>query len=154
MTGISLYASRAIVATVLSVALQKEKAIVTPEWLRDSVQQRAILPCGDYAALRELKQNTVQNCPDSDDDTDGGGSCVSSLAQPDSEKLSEPTTKAHYTSRYACLRPCPLVCPNQGLVNQFGIIRRSRELEGKDTSALSYERTISVRMKLCRIEKV
>ncbi|KAJ7821144.1 hypothetical protein B0H14DRAFT_2832315 [Mycena olivaceomarginata] len=111
LTGISL------------VALQKEKAIVTPEWLRDSVQQRAILPCGDYAALRELKQNTVQNCPDSDDDTDGGG---------------------HYTSRYACLRPCPLVCPNQGLVNQFGIIRRSRELEGKDTSALSYERTISV----------
>ncbi|KAJ7741502.1 hypothetical protein B0H14DRAFT_2989395 [Mycena olivaceomarginata] len=129
--------------------LAKEKAIVTPEWLRDSVQQRAILPCGDYAALRELKQNTVQNCPDSDDDTDGGGSCVSSLAQPDSEKL-----------RYACLRPCPLVCPNQGLVNQFGIIRRSRELEGKDTKRtqlrtdnISYPHTLAA-SRLAEVSKL
>ncbi|KAF7362250.1 DNA-directed DNA/RNA polymerase mu [Mycena venus] len=127
--------------------LAKAKAIVTPDWLRDSVQQRTILPCGDYAALRELKQNTIQHCPDSDEDTDreGGGSCVAnnSLARTESEQLAEPA-KAHYTSRYACLRPCPMVCPNQGLVQQLGVIRRSRELEGKDTSALSYERAISI----------
>ncbi|KAJ6491844.1 hypothetical protein C8R47DRAFT_1319589 [Mycena vitilis] len=125
--------------------LAKGKAIVTPEWLRDSVQQRTILPCGDYAALRELKQSTVRNCPDSDDDSDqdGGGSCVSFLGSTESEPRVEPT-KAHYTSRYACLRACPMVCPNQPLVQQLGIIRRSRELEGKDTSALSYARAISV----------
>ncbi|KAJ6593470.1 hypothetical protein B0H19DRAFT_1090482 [Mycena capillaripes] len=125
--------------------LAKGKAIVTPEWLRDSVQQRALLPCGDYAALRELKQSTVKNCPDSDDDSDqeGGGSCVSSMATTESEQLVE-HTKAHYTSRYACLRACPMICPNQGLVEQLGIIRRSRELEGKDTSALSYSRAIAV----------
>ncbi|KAJ6497660.1 hypothetical protein C8R45DRAFT_822634 [Mycena sanguinolenta] len=126
--------------------LAKEKAIVTPEWLRDSVQQRTILPCGDYAALRELKETTIQSCPDSDDDTDQerGGSCVDSLAcQSQSKQLAE-HAKAHYTSHYACLRPCPMVCPNPGLVQQLGIIRRSRELEGKDISALSYERSISV----------
>jgi DNA polymerase mu len=124
--------------------LQEEKAIVTPEWLRDSVQQRTILPCGDYAALRELKHATVKNCPDSDNDSDQGSNGTF-LARTESEQLAEPT-KAHYTSSYACLRPCPMVCPNQGLVQQFGIIRRSRELEGKDISALSYERTISVRL--------
>ncbi|KAJ7270017.1 hypothetical protein B0H12DRAFT_1229275 [Mycena haematopus] len=128
--------------------LAKQKAIVTPEWLRDSVQQRTILPCGDYAALRELKETTIQSCPDSDDDTDQEGSSTSSCAESNTNthhsSCAEPKTNAHYTSRYACLRPCPLVCPNQGLVQQLGIIRRSRELEGKDTSALSYERSISV----------
>ncbi|KAF8178646.1 hypothetical protein K438DRAFT_1726271 [Mycena galopus ATCC 62051] len=125
--------------------LAKEKAIVTPEWLRDSVQQRAILPCGDYAAVRELKETTIKSCPDSDDDdTDpGGGDSFAGFLVSTSENFAEPA-RAHYTSRYACLRPCPMVCPNQGLVKQLGIIRRSRELEGKDTSALSYERSISV----------
>ncbi|KAF7351119.1 DNA-directed DNA/RNA polymerase mu [Mycena sanguinolenta] len=129
--------------------LAKEKAIVTPEWLRNSVQQRTILPCGDYAALRELKQTTIQSCPDSDDDTNHEeGSGVDSLASRTESKQLAEKSKAHYTSRYACLRPCPMVCPNQGLVQQLGIIRRSRELEGKDTSALSYERSISVGLSL------
>ncbi|KAJ7018344.1 hypothetical protein C8F04DRAFT_1277805 [Mycena alexandri] len=125
--------------------LAKEKAIVTPEWLRDSVRQRTILPCGDYAALRELKKTTVEHCPDSDYDADSdqGTGGASPSARSESEEHVE-LTKAHYTSRYACLRPCPLVCPNQQLVQQLGIIRRSRELEGKDVNALSYDRTISL----------
>ncbi|KAJ6589871.1 hypothetical protein DFH09DRAFT_976338 [Mycena vulgaris] len=125
--------------------LAKDKAIVTPEWLRDSVKQRTILPCGDYAALRELQQTTVENCPNSDDNSDdgGGSSTVSSLPATESEQGVE-LMKAHYTSRYACLRKCPMTCPNQELVQQLGIIRRSRELEGQDIRALSYERTISV----------
>ncbi|KAK7057567.1 DNA-directed DNA/RNA polymerase mu [Favolaschia claudopus] len=128
--------------------LAKDKAIVTPDWLRDSVQQNALLPCGDYAALRELKQNTIQNCPDSDSDEPGQSSisCLNSSARPEPEteqSQSTSITKTHYTSRYACLRPCPMVCKNQDLVRQLGVIRRSRELEGKDVSALSYERTIS-----------
>ncbi|KAJ7782666.1 DNA polymerase mu, partial [Mycena metata] len=122
--------------------LAKEKAIVTPDWLRDSVRQRTILPCGDYAALRELKKTTVEHCPDSDCDEDSDHASPPS-ARSESEEHIE-LTKAHYTSRYACLRPCPLICPNQQLVQQLGVIRRSRELEGKDTSALSYDRAISL----------
>ncbi|KAJ7496908.1 DNA polymerase mu [Mycena latifolia] len=118
--------------------LAKDKAIVTPDWLHDSVKQLTILPCGDYAALGELQQTTVENCPNSDDNSDDGSGSSSSFV---------PATgiqNAHYKSRYACLRKCPMVCPNQELVQQLGIIRRSRELEGQDISALSYERTISV----------
>ncbi|KAJ7209759.1 hypothetical protein GGX14DRAFT_632007 [Mycena pura] len=121
--------------------LAKDKAIVTPEWLRNSVKQHTVLPCGDYAALRELKENTVDNCPDSDDNSrEDSSSSGKFLTSTQSTELA----KAHYTSRYACLRPCPMECPNQQLVQQLGIIRCSRELEGKDTSALSYERAISV----------
>ncbi|KAJ7686516.1 DNA polymerase mu [Mycena rosella] len=129
--------------------LAKDKSIVTPDWLRDSVKARTILPCGDYAALRELKQTTVENCPNSDDNSDDGGGSSASFAPAATESKQgagfgvEPM-KAHYTSRYACLRKCPLICPNEGLARQLGIIRRSRELEGRDSSALSYERTISV----------
>ncbi|KAJ7099570.1 hypothetical protein B0H15DRAFT_771111, partial [Mycena belliarum] len=148
--------------------LAKHKAIVTPDWLRDSVEQRTILPCGDYAALRELHQTTVDNCPDSDDNDNGESGSSSSFVPPtesrqeiqlthEVEDIGSPSfmpeeglkkapalTKAHYTNRHACLRKCPLICPNQALVQQLEVIRRSRELEGQDLSALSYERAISV----------
>ncbi|KAJ7188691.1 hypothetical protein C8R46DRAFT_1157626 [Mycena filopes] len=126
--------------------LAKEKAIVTPEWLHDSVRQRTILPCGDYAALSQLKKTTVEHCPDSEcdnDDDDEGTNGSTGAARSDSEEVVE-LKRVHHTSRYACLRRCPMVCPNQQLVQQLGIIRRSRELEGKDTSSLSYDRAISV----------
>ncbi|KAJ7169049.1 DNA polymerase mu [Mycena crocata] len=125
----------------ISGDIAKDRAIVTPSWLRDSVARRAILPCGDYAALGELQESTTQNCPDS-----GGEDCGDDLSAPESSRPPSPIERmrAHYTSRYACLRPCPLVCTNQGLVRELGVIRRSRELEGKDTSALAYERAISV----------
>lgn len=38
----------------------------------------------------------------------------------------------------------PLICPNQTLVNELSVIRRSRELEGEERSALSYSRAIAV----------
>jgi hypothetical protein len=53
--------------------------------------------------------------------------------------------KLNYMSRYACTRVSPLVCPNQALITEFGILRLSRELEGKDVNALAYARAISVR---------
>ncbi|KAI0764354.1 Nucleotidyltransferase [Trametes elegans] len=52
--------------------------------------------------------------------------------------------KLDYTSRYACHRASPLVCPNQDLVRELDIIRQSRVLEGEDRSALSYQRALSV----------
>ncbi|KAJ7072686.1 DNA polymerase mu [Mycena amicta] len=119
----------------------KGKAIVTPDWLRHSINKGTWLPCGDYAAVRELTQATVENCPESDDnDDDASKAFLAQSPAPVDPNLEQP----HYTSRYACLRPCPMECPNQNLAEQLAVIRRSRELEGDDTSALSYERTISV----------
>ena len=47
-------------------------------------------------------------------------------------------------SRYACQRASPLVCPNQALVRELDVIRRSRALEGEERSSLSYQRAASV----------
>ncbi|KAI0667091.1 Nucleotidyltransferase [Trametes maxima] len=52
--------------------------------------------------------------------------------------------KLDHTSRYACQRASPLVCPNQDLVRELNIIRQSRILEGEDRSALSYQRALSI----------
>lgn len=43
---------------------QKQKAVVTPQWLRDSVEHGAPLPCEDYAALQDLRAETAAHCPD------------------------------------------------------------------------------------------
>lgn len=47
-------------------------------------------------------------------------------------------------SRFACQRLSPLVCPNQALLQEIGIIKWSRHLDGNSRSALSYSRAISV----------
>ncbi|KAH9911166.1 Nucleotidyltransferase [Fomitopsis serialis] len=44
--------------------LAKQKAIVTPQWLRDCVKQNKVLPCVDYAAIQELRTETEKNCPE------------------------------------------------------------------------------------------
>lgn len=48
------------------------------------------------------------------------------------------------TARFACQRESPLVCPNQELVEQLDVIRRTRELDVDWRSALSYARAIAV----------
>ncbi|ETW74868.1 hypothetical protein HETIRDRAFT_447115 [Heterobasidion irregulare TC 32-1] len=45
---------------------------------------------------------------------------------------------------FSCLRASPLVCANQGLCEQLDAMRRARELEGEERSALSYRRAVSV----------
>ncbi|KAL1936931.1 hypothetical protein VTO73DRAFT_3904 [Trametes versicolor] len=40
------------------------KAVVTPQWLRDSIAHGSALPCGDYVAIEDLHETTVKNCPD------------------------------------------------------------------------------------------
>ena len=66
------------------------------------------------------------------------------LAEYDISKLS-----LSHTSRYSCCRASPLVCPNQGLVAELDVIRRSRSLEGEERSALSYQRAIAVSLLGC-----
>ncbi|KAM6502527.1 DNA polymerase mu [Amanita muscaria] len=118
----------------------RQKAVVTPDWLRHSVKESRSIPCRDYAALKELQGETAHLCPDSDH--------LSSLSPtPEKSRLFEPTSekvKANYASRYACCRASPLVSPNQALLEELSVLERHRELEGKSVNALSYARAISV----------
>lgn len=64
-------------------------------------------------------------------------------------ELDEPVDAAEveslsYDAKYSCLRPSPLVCPNQNLVKELDVIRRGRNVEGEERSVLSYSRAISV----------
>ncbi|KAL1710146.1 hypothetical protein EV121DRAFT_193303 [Schizophyllum commune] len=131
--------------------LAKSKSLVTPDWLTKSVEANRLLPCGDFAALRELHGQTVKHCPD-DDDGDTVSTAPTSASGSTSKDASQinlypPThepapVNLDYRSRYACCRASPLVCPNQGLVSRLAIIRRSRELEDDRISALSYDHAI------------
>ncbi|KAL1736401.1 hypothetical protein EV714DRAFT_199088 [Schizophyllum commune] len=141
--------------------LAKSKSLVTPDWLTKSVEANELLPCGDFAALRELHDQTVKHCPG---DNEGASTAPTSTASTSAKSATNPSTAAtsasgplinlhppthepapvnlDYRSRYACCRASPLVCPNQGLVSRLAIIRRSRELEDDRISALSYDHAI------------
>lgn len=122
------------------------------------------MPCGDYAALRDLHDETIRNCPEPDSCESCGSKSPSRVPPPFESSSHRPSesndTKIldvvdikklslSHTSRYACCRASPLVCPNQGLANELEIVRRSRSLEGEDRSALSYARAIAVSYAQC-----
>lgn len=72
-------------------------------------------------------------------------------SQPQTSPLSNSRKPASFgvrtksdNSRFACQRLSPLVCPNQALLQEIGVIKWSRHLEGNSRSALSYSRAISV----------
>lgn len=148
---------------------QRQKAIVTPDWLRDSVKAGHPLPCGDFAALPELEEDTVEHCPDPETCQDkshehdhprstnhrshspgGRGSSVhagqsgSYLNASSTVRPTDPKVFDQWRARYACLRAAPLVCPNQGLVEELNVLLRDRELEGLEKNALAYQRAIAV----------
>ncbi|TFK44904.1 hypothetical protein BDQ12DRAFT_641934 [Crucibulum laeve] len=150
--------------------LAREKAIVTPDWLRASVKEDHPVPCGNYSAISELHDETAENCPDKDQ----CDQCEGKQKQQDKEqahlqnypttpptaesydgenmetlKSLEPDTTSrqitrNWGTRYACTRASPLVCPNQALAIELNILHRSRELEGKAANALSYERAVAI----------
>ncbi|KDR75668.1 hypothetical protein GALMADRAFT_248274 [Galerina marginata CBS 339.88] len=133
--------------------IAKQKAIVTPDWLRESVKQDKCVECGNYAALSELHDETVQNCPEekSTQDTDDSLTSLAdeSFSSPPrrSTPVFQPTNPRVYnnwTLRYACQRASPLVCVNQALAEELGVLGRSRELEGLAINALSYERSVAI----------
>ena len=176
----------------LLTSTQKTKAVVTPQWLQDSVAHGGPLPCEDYVAVQDLHDATVEHCPEcnckpcacsappstsptpilsprpSHAEAEGvprlplsppASTSASSARALEGEKRAVsipknllppeppiPTNvgKLSYTSRYACHRASPLVCPNQDLVRALDTIRQSRALEGEERSALSYERAASV----------
>ena len=110
---------------------QMQKAIVTPEWLQESVKRGHLLPCGHYAALSGLQSETAEKCAD-----DRGNSPV--------VKPTTPRVFKNWNLRYACARASPLTCLNQKLAVELGILSRSRELEGSSINALAYDRAVAV----------
>ncbi|KAK0543075.1 hypothetical protein OC845_006308 [Tilletia horrida] len=46
-------------------------------------------------------------------------------------------------SSFACERPSPLVCINQGLVDELAVLQKQRTLVGEHMHALAYERALS-----------
>ncbi|KAN0126238.1 Nucleotidyltransferase [Lactarius tabidus] len=143
--------------------LAKTKAIVTPEWLRDSIEQGRPLPCADYAAVQVLKEATEEHCPSSK--SQSKVTAISKTESPLQDSLRSRSRAAHisltppafllppsktptpveldHTAHFCCSRASPLVCPNQSLCAEFDVLRRSRVLEGNERSALSYARVIA-----------
>ncbi|KAF8633429.1 hypothetical protein AX17_004600 [Amanita inopinata Kibby_2008] len=128
----------------------RQKAIVTLKWLQDSVKEGHPLPCGNYAALKQLHEETASRCPDRSRATSPerpGSPPDNSSRQAEPMELIDTTSqkvKANYMSSYACARASPLICPNQELVLELSVLERSRELDGKSVNALSYARAMSV----------
>jgi DNA polymerase mu len=142
---------------------QKQKAIVTPDWLRDSKKAGRPLPCGDYAALPELEEETADNCPDQEcpacdnphspshkprssptNNSVPSPAPRASLGAAPTVKPTDATVFNNWGAKYAVQRASPLVCPNQGLANELSILCHDRELEGLARNALAYERAIGL----------
>jgi hypothetical protein len=106
------------------------------------------MPCSDYAALNELHNETINNFGDKESSVLGPSKPPASPGprspSPVSGGVDADRTKLSHTSRLACSRESPLVCPNHELAVQLDILRRSRGLEGEDISALSYARAVAV----------
>jgi len=136
--------------------IAKNKAIVSLEWLYDSVKEGHPVECGKYAALRELQEETAKHCPDDNSKASnetnntlaGSSTSVQShLLIPSHIPIVKPThprVLKNWASRRACTRASPLICVNQELAIELDVLRRARELEGMSINALSYERSVAV----------
>ncbi|KAG8852939.1 hypothetical protein FRB96_008458 [Tulasnella sp. 330] len=141
--------------------------IVTPKWLTDSVLQARPLPFKPYNAVKSSPLldlgdesfvepslvKTTAPSPRSSLGTSVGPdelSPSSASPRPSSSLASTPspirTTKrpTPENSRYAVHRRTPLKSPNEPLLEEIGLIMKSRSLDGNARSALSYSRAISV----------
>ncbi|XP_006461257.1 hypothetical protein AGABI2DRAFT_118163 [Agaricus bisporus var. bisporus H97] len=125
----------------------KQKSIVTPEWLRQSIKLKRPAPCGGFAAIRQLHNDTVEHCPEQDESSEPSQNTAHPMASAESVVVFKPTSekvKNNWRSRYACARAHPLICPNQALAIALNVLGRSRELEGLSVNALAYERAVAI----------
>ncbi|PPQ87454.1 hypothetical protein CVT25_008190 [Psilocybe cyanescens] len=132
----------------------RQKSIVTPDWIHDSVKQDNPVQCGRYAALSELHDETVEHCPEADEEKEHDRetselhdqvSTSSPKYKVPSVKPTDPRVIKNWRAKYACTRASPLVCVNQALAAELGVLGRSREFEGLGINALSYERSVAIR---------
>lgn len=129
------------------------KAIVNPDWLRDSINSGTIQPCEKYASLGNLSDQTERSCPKVGADTPTTGPSEAlpihheqypTLTDFEGGVKDTDVAAPSYLSHFSCQRSSPLICPNQSLVEELDIIRRARLYEGEERSMLSYARAIAV----------
>ncbi|KIM63986.1 hypothetical protein SCLCIDRAFT_116236 [Scleroderma citrinum Foug A] len=128
----------------VSWSLATSKAVVTPEWLQDSIESGFLRPYSDYIALRDLHDEGVARRPSNDREGALRGLAPSHFSDPEDAVDPRDLAVLDHTSRYSCQRASPLICTNQALVRELDIIRRCRKLEGEERSMLSYARAIAV----------
>ncbi|KAF5355182.1 hypothetical protein D9756_005471 [Leucocoprinus leucothites] len=135
--------------------IAQQKAVVTPDWLKESIKQDSPAPCKLFAAVTQLQQETAENCPnlpqereEDHESQEASSRSEGAFSQPrEPIQVTKPTSqkvKNNWRSRYACARASPLVCPNQDLAVALNVLGRSRELDGLFANALAYERAVAV----------
>ena len=145
------YSQHNLLDTLLNfAAMQRQKAIVTPSWLHQSIQNGHPVECGTFAAIRELHDDTVENCPTDEAHVSDASPAIErttdlrpAYTEP-KVKPTDPRVFKNWAAKYACQRASPLVCVNQALAMELNVLTKSRELEGLSMNALSYEKTVGV----------
>ena len=131
------------------------KTVVIPKWIEDSLLNERLMPVVDYIPIDELKEDAKHSAravhakvepalPNKASTSQSTTHSGLSKAK-NSTALGTSTYTPRWKSSYACQRHSPLVCPNQDLLDELFVIKRAREVDGDQRSALSYSRTISVR---------
>lgn len=119
----------------------------------ESIKLDSPAPCGAFAAISQLQDETAGHCPDQDQPEQSRYDSfhlplpARSTAFGDPAAVVKPTSeqvKNNWRAKYACTRAHPLVCRNQGLVTALDVLGHSRELEGLSVNALAYERAVAV----------
>lgn len=75
------------------------------------------------------------------------------LLPPDPPPVFDPASLDHL-AQYSCLRASPLGCVNQKLAEELNVMRKWRELEGEERSALSYQKAIAVRLSHAQVTSI
>ncbi|PWN54047.1 Nucleotidyltransferase [Violaceomyces palustris] len=120
----------------------EDKYVVNPEWILDSAERAVMMDPDDYLAFKSSKEHVFHlpmkrgRTPDTEVESGMPGPSTSSAS------ATRPPRPWRDT-RYACERPSPLQCINQGLVDELEVIRRERELTGDEFSKMAYMRALS-----------
>jgi hypothetical protein len=117
-------------------------------------------PCGKYAALGDLCDETESRCPNANkgalappEASPNYYGQFPNFTDPEGSVKDTELTVLNHLSHFCCQRSSQLICSNQALVEELDIIRRARFFEGEERSMLSYARAIAVSVMVlpCRL---
>lgn len=114
----------------------------------ESVQSGTIQPCGKYAALGDIRDETdstaKRGTPAPTESSPNNLGQLPVFTDPEASVREADLAALNHFSSFSCQRASPLTCPNQALVEELDIIRRARLYEGEERSMMSYARAIAV----------
>lgn len=141
-------------------SLWPDKTFVPLAWIKQSIDQEKQMPFAPFALTFDDKARPLESRTQASSvDIPVASTSFQPADQPASATVpkarkSDSLPAVHYSieelqakyknSTLACDRFCPLVCCNEALVQELGVIKLGRLLlDGNETSALSYSRAIS-----------